>query len=158
MKIRLVIDAKMLGGVETHVMNLCEELVARSNDCKIIFVCDYPNNPLYSISNSRGLSYIACSNYRELFRVLKADKPDIIHSHGYKANIWGRIISLITSSTCISTFHSGEKPRGRLILYNFLDRWSSFFSHNICVNSSIAAKIPSHSKVIPNFVSVPTTP
>jgi glycosyltransferase involved in cell wall biosynthesis len=157
MKIRLLIDAKMFGGVETHVMNLYEALVARDIDCKIIFVCVYPSNPLHTICNSRGISYQALRTYRELLQLLKTEKPDIIHTHGYKANILGRIIGLISPAKVVATFHAGEKPVGRLKLYNFLDRWTSFFSHNISVNSIIAANLPSHSSVIPNFVPIPST-
>lgn len=157
MKIRLLIDARMLGGIETHVMNLCEELTARRHDCKIIFIRDYPDNILYTLCETRSLSYHACRTYRELYILFSHDKPDIIHAHGYKANILGRIIGLIKHIPIVTTFHSGEKPTGRLILYNALDRWTSFISHNICVNTIIASRLPSHSTVIPNFVSIPET-
>lgn len=158
MKIRLLIDASMLGGVETHVINLCEGLTALHHDCQIIFVRDYPANVLYGICHDRGIAYQSYPTYSTLLKNLMAEKPDIIHTHGYKANIIGRLIGLISKSTIVSTFHAGEKPVGRLILYNFLDRWSGFFSHNICVNAAIASKLPSHAYLIPNFVSIPTMP
>lgn len=158
MKIRLLIDAKMLGGIETHVMSLYEELALRHNDCKIIFVCDYPNNILHTLCNKRSINYHACRTYRELYTLLSEEQPDIIHTHGYKANILGRLIGLIIKIPVISTFHSGETPIGRLVLYDFIDRWSSYISHNICVNSSISANLPSRSTVIPNFVSIPKSP
>lgn len=155
MKIRLLIDARLPGGVETHVMNLCEGLVASGHECMVIFVCDYADSPLYGMCRSRGIAYLACQSYRELVNFFYTDKPDIIHTHGYKANISGRLIGLVFKSQVISTFHSGEPPVGRLILYNWLDRWSSFFSRNIAVNAAIAAKLPSKALVIPNFVDVP---
>ncbi len=154
MKIRLLIDANKLGGIESHVMNLCEGLNARNHDCKIIFVRDYPNNILYDVCRNRGLPYHANHTLKTLFQYLSKDKPDIIHTHGYKANILGRIIGLLSGTKIVSTYHSGEKPTGRLILYDFIDRWSSFFSRNICVTAGIASRLPSRSKQIPNFVNV----
>lgn len=158
MNIRLLIDAKMLGGVETHIINLCMELSARQHDCSIIFVQDYPNNVLYTLCDQNLIRYQACKSYKELYALILREKPDIIHTHGYKANIVGRGLGLITKTPVVTTFHTGEKPVGRLILYNFLDRWSSFISHNISVNEPIASKLPFHSKIIPNFVAIPEAP
>ena len=155
MKIRLLIDSNHLGGVETHVMNLCEELTRRHHDCHLIFVCDYKNNLLYPLCEEHKISYSSCSSYRMLLSVVVKEKPDIIHAHGYKANILARLIGMITRIPVITTFHAGEKPKGRLILYNFLDRWTSFLSNNICINSAIAKRLPAKSIIIPNFVTPP---
>lgn len=155
MKIRLLIDARLLGGVETHVIKLCKELSARQYDCSIVFVRYYPNNVLYTLCEQHTIPFHVCKSYKELFSLIRSEKPDIIHSHGYKGNIVGRIIGLITRIPIVSTFHSGEKPVGRLVLYNFLDRWTSFISNNISVNKPIQSKLPFSSKVIPNFVTIP---
>lgn len=157
MKIRILIDARSPGGIETHVMNLCEGL-ARHHDCMIVFVRYYPSSSLYTMCQSRGISYKTFLSYKELFNFFWNDKPDIIHTHGYKANIVGRLIGLVSRAKVVSTFHSGEKPAGRLILYNWLDRWTSFFSRNIAVNSAIADSIPARTQVIPNFVDIPAIP
>lgn len=158
MKIRLLIDAKQIGGVETHVMNLCEDLVRRHHDCKIIFVCNYPNNILYAMCDKKGLKYSTCRSFKELVTTLKKDRPDVIHAHGYKANIYARLLGMVYKIPVVTTFHAGEKHLGRLRLYNFLDRWSSFLSTNIAVNTDIAKKLPSHATTIANFVSMPEKP
>ncbi|MFA6303025.1 MAG: glycosyltransferase family 4 protein [Legionella sp.] len=158
MKIRILLDAKQIGGVETHVMNLCEDLVRHHHDCKIIFVCNYPNNILYALCDKKGLKYTACHSFKELVTALIKDRPDVIHTHGYKANIYARFIGRLYKIPVVTTFHAGEKPVGRLKLYNFLDRWSSFLSTNIAVNTEIAKKLPSPATTIPNFVTMPELP
>lgn len=155
MDIKIVIDARLLGGVEIHVLNLCEELIKRGHHCSIIFIRHYPNNILYTLCDKRALTYQVCHSYKELYDVLAKGSTDIIHTHGYKANFLGRLIGLVKRIPVVSTFHSGEKPTGRLILYNALDRWSSFMSYNISVNSVIASKLPFKSIVLPNFVTIP---
>ncbi|KTD04753.1 glycosyltransferase family 4 protein [Fluoribacter gormanii] len=158
MKIRLLVDSKHIGGVETHVINLCDELTRRNHDCSIIFVCDYPNNVLYTLCEKKNIRYHGCKSYRALFRLLLKEQPDVIHAHGYKANILARLFGIFNKASIVTTFHAGEKPIGRLILYNFLDRWTSFLSKNICINSEIAKHLPSKAKIIPNFVDVPEHP
>ena len=110
MKIRLLLDSHSLGGVETHVMNLCEELTNRERDCKIVFVCHYPNNILYSLCEQRSISYLSCNSFKELYDLLGQNKADIIHAHGYKANLFARIIGLAHKIPVVTTFHTGEKP------------------------------------------------
>jgi glycosyltransferase involved in cell wall biosynthesis len=158
MKIRLLVDAKTLGGIETHILNLCAGLISRQHDCKIVFVCAYPNNPLYGLCQARHLPFTACRTKRELFQMLRDERPNVIHTHGYKANILGRLYGLLTRTKIIATFHSGEKLTGRLRLYLFLDRWTSFLSSNIAINAKIAQEIPSKVTIIPNFVEVPDAP
>lgn len=155
MKIRILIDAKLLGGLETHVINLYEGLVKQGHDCKIIFLRDYPNNILYTLFKERNIDYTVCNSIKEWTTLLNKDKPDIIHAHGYRANILARIYALFKKTKVVTTFHMGSKPVGRVILYNWLERYSSFLSHNISVNSHIAKTLPTHSAVIPNFVSIP---
>ncbi len=155
MNIKLLIDAKMIGGVEIHVMNLYEELSKLNHNCQIIFINHYPDNILHTLCNKRSINYHTCKSYKEVYTKLSKDKPDIIHTHGYKANIIGRLLGILLRIPIFSTFHTGEKPKGRLILYNSLDKWSSFLSHNICVNSIIASQLPFKAIIIPNFVSIP---
>lgn len=155
MKIRLLIDAQLIGGTETHLMNLCRSLILRHHDCSIIFIRDYPNNPLYAQCDARDLPYSKPKSYGDLVKMIRKEQPDIIHTHGYKANIIGRLLKLICKSKLVATYHSGEPPIGRLILYNFLDRWTSFLSHNIAINALIAAQLPSPADIIPNFVDMP---
>jgi glycosyltransferase involved in cell wall biosynthesis len=46
------------------------------------------------------LSYL-----RELFRFIKKNQINIIHSHGKGAGIYGRLISMLSQISCVHTFH-----------------------------------------------------
>ena len=156
MKIIVLLDSKLIGGIETHAINLCAKLATEGHNCCLVFVRPYPNNVLYDLCKKQGVDFITPKTYKELISYLIKEKPDIIHAHGYKANLLARCIGIISPAAIVTTFHSGEKPVGRLILYNFLDRWSSFLSKNICVNSLIAQTLPFNATVIPNFVEMPS--
>src|SRR3989338_75710 len=106
MKIRLLIDAKLIGGTETHVMNLCQGILAHKHDCKIIFIRDYPNSPLYTQCHTRKIPYTQSKRYKDLIKLLRIEQPDIIHSHGYKANIISRILIPFISSNRVATYHA----------------------------------------------------
>lgn len=136
-------------------MNLCHALITHQHDCSIIFIRDYPDNPLYAQCDARNLPYSKPKCYSDLIKLIQKEKPDIIHTHGYKANIIGRMLKLICTSKLIATYHSGEPPVGRLIVYNFIDKWTSFLSHNIAINAQIASKLPRLADIIPNFVDMP---
>jgi glycosyltransferase involved in cell wall biosynthesis len=158
MKIRILIDAKILGGVEKHAITLCAGLSARQHDCKLLFVRSYLHNPLYQVCEHYGVAYQVFVTYFNLVRNLILDKPDILHTHGYKANLLGRLLGLILKTKIITTFHAGEKPVGRVKVYDLLDRWSAFLSANIAVNDIIAANVHGPVTIIPNFVEVPSQP
>lgn len=155
MKIRLLLDSRGLGGIETHVINLCAQLIANGHDCCLVFVRPYPDNILYSLCEHKSIPYLTPQTYKALFFLLTKQPADIIHAHGYKANLVARMLGLITKTAIVTTFHSGEKFTGRQRLYNFLDRWTSGLSNNIGVNSRITKSLPFNSKVIPNFVDIP---
>lgn len=156
LKIRLLLDANKTGGIETHVMNACRALIELQQDCRILFVRDYPDNPLYALCKTQHLPFSAAKTYAELIRLLQEDKPDIIHTHGYKATILSRLFKpFLPPCTLVTTYHAGEPVSGRLRLYKTLDYKSSFLSHNIAVNEAIARELPAQSTVIPNFVAMP---
>lgn len=75
----------------------------------------------------------------------------IIHTHGYKAGVLARLISLSTNTPVVSTYHNGDPGKGKVRLYNMLDRATSFLSTNIAVNDLISLSLK-NCTVISNFV------
>ncbi|GAL11046.1 glycosyltransferase SypH [Vibrio astriarenae] len=84
---------------------------------------------------------------------LSALSTKVIHAHGYKANLVSKLSSGTTRQ--VSTFHSGETPKGLVRLYDIFDRFSAFLSaHNFTVSQAISDKIPTQTHVLNNFISV----
>lgn len=159
MKICIFIDSQGMGGIESHIIELVQGLMEHTqHEIDLMFWHSYNAahpitiqlNLLYS--NDSRLHYIdAHRSIKEFIRYCAIHKP-IIHTHGYKAGIIARIVGAFTRTAIVSTFHNGDPGKGKLRLYNLLDRLTSFLSLNIAVNELISA--PLHRcQVISNFVS-----
>src|SRR3989338_3917466 len=98
MKIRLLIDAKLIGGTETHVMNLCQGLIAHKHDCKIIFI------PF--ISSNRVATY-------------HAGEPAIGRLILY--NCLDRWTSILSNNIAVNTQIAKQLPSPAEIIPNFVD-------------------------------------
>lgn len=67
--------------------------------------------------------------YRELVRLLRSIKPDLVHTHSSKAGIIGRIAAAKLKIPCVHTihgasFHFGQHPLA-FHIYKQLERWAA---------------------------------
>jgi glycosyltransferase involved in cell wall biosynthesis len=65
-------------------------------------------------------------------RIVERDRPAIIHSHGYRANIIAKALRLMGAFPgvrVISTQHGWVSATPALRVYNTIDRWTTFLSH-----------------------------
>jgi glycosyltransferase involved in cell wall biosynthesis len=78
------------------------------------------------------------SNIVEVYRLLKREKFDLIHTHGYRADVIGVILCKLTGLPIISTCHGFISNDRNLKIYNTLDRFSlRFFNKIITVSDPI---------------------
>ncbi len=100
MKIVQIITLSDLGGAQSVVVELSNELSKRGHD---VIVMSKPNGPMWNLLNS-NITRIPCNSLcREIHpirdlksflfirKVLKNYKPDIIHLHSSKAGVLGRL-------------------------------------------------------------------
>lgn len=166
-EIWLLIDTLHFGGIETHVRELAAGLNAFKQPVRVVVLQKYTQPQLLPQSLQQlGLPCIFLSELfpgdsdrhvvAQLYRAVRQYHPQVLHAHGYKASICSRIIKLLTGVRQISTYHAGETPRGKVWLYDWLDRYTSLFSTQaISVSSAIAAKLPVKSITMNNFITQP---
>lgn len=160
-EIWLVLDSRDVGGIESHILQLAQGLKQFQHSVRVIFLCQYEQvHPLTFALNNANISYrFLGGSLRDLLRYTRQHNPKIIHSHGYKAAIYSRLlrISLLSSHQeirFINTFHAGEIGKGKLALYDIIDRWSARLSHhNFSVSELINQRIPSQTTVLNNFIN-----
>ncbi len=156
LNIALLLDSRNYGGIETHVANLAKGLDKLGHNVQIILLNNYGEHPVFeSELFLRSRLVKLDGRVITLFKLLKGSNINLVHTHGYKAGILGRIIGKLTSSTVVSTFHAGEAGNLKLKFYQWLDCLTSNLSTCICVSEQIKESAHISAEVIENFVILP---
>ena len=156
LEIALLLDSKDYGGIETHVANLAKGLHKSGHSVKIILLNNYGEHPVFESEHFLRSKLIKLDGgLKSLFKFLKKSDINLVHTHGYKAGIIGRITCKLTNKAVVSTFHSGEKGNIKMRLYCWLDRLTARFSPCICVSEQIKKSANLNAQVIENFVELP---
>lgn len=156
----LLLDSSGAGGIESHVAELAAGLAEAGETARVLFLRNHGPHPLRQRLDSEGIPHEnLAGGFRDVVRRLRASAvPVLLHTHGYKANLFGRAAAMLTGTPVIATYHAGEKPPGMLAWYDRADRWTSFLGGRIAVSRPILARLPFGGDLIPNFVAVPPAP
>ena len=154
----ILLDSSLLGGIETHVLHLAKALKQSGWPAEIWFYRQYPDpHPLEAALKANQLSFhFLQGSFWHLVSELRKSKPQVLHTHGYKAGIMGRLASRFSQTPVISTFHNGDPGEGIVKLYTWLDRITSALSKNIAVSAEIAERFNRPILQINNFIDVPS--
>ena len=152
--IALLLDSRRPGGIESHVLALARGLLQRGQPVEVVFLADHGPHPLRDALTAGGIpNHSLNGRVVGLWRYLRRRRPALVHTHGYKAGILGRLLARLCRLPCISTCHAGETPRGALAWYDRLDRLSAPLADRVlAVSPAIAAKVPGPVIVQDNFI------
>ena len=155
--IALLLDSKDYGGIETHVANLAKGLHSSGHTVQIILLNNYGEHPVFESEEFlRSILIKLDGSLTALFTLLKESNIHLVHTHGYKAGIIGRLTCKLAKKSVVSTFHSGEKGNIKLRLYAWIDRITAHSFPCICVSEQIKQSANLSADVIENFVVLPT--
>ena len=157
LRVWLLLDTRASGGIETHVGTLAAGLRDAGHKSEVLFWADHGPHPLRGRLDAGALPWRALTGSAPaLVGALRGpDGPDILHTHGYKAGILGRLAARMAGVPVVSTFHAGEPGRGRVRLYNALDRMTASLADCIAVSEPIRSGLPRSATLIENFVAQP---
>jgi glycosyltransferase involved in cell wall biosynthesis len=154
-----LIDSSSVGGAERHVAQVVQALSERGIRAEAVLYRDYGNNAWLRQLAQAGVPHrVLGGSFAALMRSVAQDRPAILHTHGYKAGILGRPAALLNGIPLVSTFHTGERSRGKLLLYELADEWTSFAGARVAVSKPIQSRLPYRSTLIDNFVRVDSKP
>ncbi|MFQ6103735.1 MAG: glycosyltransferase family 4 protein [Candidatus Glassbacteria bacterium] len=147
MRVLHVIDSSKRGGGQTHVRGLLLELSRLGFELHLAVPTD--GNVFDGLEASgiivhqAGISkFHAAHSLRELVRILRQVRPDILHLHGSVAGVWGRLAStFVRDVSVVYTYHGVHYLRYRVFprthLFYLADRALSRLSERvICVSDS----------------------
>ena len=156
LKLAILLDSKGYGGIETHVANLAKGLHKSGHKVQIILLNNYGKHPVFESDKMLNSLLLKLNgDITSLFTLLKESDITLVHTHGYKAGIIGRITCMLLHKAVVSTFHSGEKGNLKMRFYRWLDSITARLSLCICVSEEIKKSSKLRAEVIENFVELP---
>jgi glycosyltransferase involved in cell wall biosynthesis len=156
----LLLDSSRVGGVETHVATLARGLAAAAVPVEVVFLDDHGPHPMKTALDAAGIPHRTLHGWRDLVARMRRDKPALVHTHGYKAGVLGRLAGWCLEVPMVSTYHAGEPGVGRVRLYNTIDRGTAWLAEPIAVSEAIRRTLPSPAAatLIENFVELAPRP
>ncbi|MBQ4863529.1 glycosyltransferase family 4 protein [Pseudoalteromonas sp. MMG013] len=153
----LFVDSSIFGGIESHLVELAKLLQRKGVICKVLFYQNHDNQLFYNKLESNNIQFEflngSISSLKSAFASFSNDT--VVHTHGYKAGILGRLMCKYLKVRCISTYHAGETGQGMVRLYNILDKLTARLSINFAVSKRIKNQLK-EAEVLDNFIE--TTP
>src|ERR1043165_5188461 len=119
-------------GAENMLLNLCasQEKAGCENSLLLFYNVHVPNVEFYERARRRGLSVrmVHCKGradwraVRQIEEYIQEDSADLVHTHGYKADLYGFLAAWRSSKPVVATCHNWVAGTAALGIYNHLDR------------------------------------
>ncbi len=129
MKIMQIIGGSEAGGSRSHLITLCKELLNKEIEVEIICFTDdiiaktaRENDIPVKIFPMKSILDLRVIN--QLNKYIKISMPDLIHTHGFRANFIGRMANIGDDTPIITTVHSS-------MYYDYSNRAKKLFYHRI---------------------------
>lgn len=152
----VMLDSSGIGGIETHVTSLVIALRKRALNVEIVLMGRHGVHPLSDTWAKTDIPVrIIEGGVSGLISALREARPLLVHTHGYKAGIFGKGLCKLLQIPVVSTYHAGEPGTGKVRFYNSLDFAMARLAPHIAVSPPIAKRAGDRATLIPNFVDVP---
>lgn len=155
-KILHVLRSKKFSGAENVAINIISNL---SGEYNMYYVS--PEGPIKNTLAERNINYIPMKNLSllNLFKVVKDNKPDIIHAHDFTATILSAMVSFNTP--VVSQIHQYPNWLNKICIRSILFlivsiKVSQFIVVTPAINNSLIFKkfLKRKTKVIENMVDL----
>lgn len=145
MKLIHTLSAFDVFGPEKTVLNECEALARDGWDAEIVNFWNTEETPLAAKAAARGIPYTCivsegkfdASAIRALQRRIQNQGMPLVHSHGYKADLYSLIAARKAGAPVVTTVHGWTSENFKVRLYEKLQAalWR-FFDRVYCVSES----------------------
>lgn len=119
-------------GAENMLLNLCasQEKAGCQNSLLLFYNVHTPNVEFYERARRHGISVrmVHCKGradwraVRQIEEYIREDVVDVVHTHGYKADLYGFLAAWRSNKPVVATCHNWVGGTTALGIYNHLDR------------------------------------
>ncbi|MGZ4898091.1 MAG: glycosyltransferase family 4 protein [Candidatus Angelobacter sp.] len=139
-------------GAENMLLNLCasQEKAGCQNSLLLFYNVHAPNVEFYERARRRGLSVrmVHCQGradwraVRQIEEYVQEDGIDLLHTHGYKADLYGYVAARRSRKPVVATCHNWVGGTAALGIYNHLDRMAlKRFNALAAVSDAVAQRL-----------------
>jgi glycosyltransferase involved in cell wall biosynthesis len=160
-------------GAENMLLNLCasQQNAGCENSLMIFYNVHAPNVAFYERARRRGLNVhmVHCQGradwraVRQIEECIQEDGIELLHTHGYKADLYGYVSARRSGKPIVATCHNWVGGTAALGIYNHLDRMAlKRFQGLAAVSDSVAQRLldsgvpPKKIRTIANGIDVQT--
>ncbi|HEY2912360.1 MAG TPA: glycosyltransferase family 4 protein [Candidatus Angelobacter sp.] len=152
MKVLQLISSGGYYGAENMLLNLCasQQKAGCQNSLMIFYNVHAPNVEFYERARRRGLSVrmVHCQGradwraVRQIEECIQEDGIQLLHTHGYKADLYGYVAARRSGKPIVATCHNWVGGTAALGIYNRLDRMALKRFHGLAaVSDSVAQRL-----------------
>ena len=152
MKVLQLISSGGYYGAENMLLNLCasQETAGCQNSLVLFYNVHAPNVEFYERARRRGLSVrmVHCQGradwraVQQIEEYIQEDEIDLLHTHGYKADLYGYMAARRSRKPIVATCHNWVGGTAALGIYNRLDRMALKRFHGLAaVSDSVAQRL-----------------
>ena len=152
MKVLQLISSSGYYGAENMLLNLCasQEKTGCQNSLLLFYNVHVPNVEFYERARRRGLSVrmVHCKGradwraVRQIEEYIQEDGIDLVHTHGYKADLYGYLAAWRSGKPVVATCHNWVGGTAALGIYNYLDRMAlKKFNALAAVSDAVAQRL-----------------
>ena len=139
-------------GAENMLLNLCasQQKAGCQNSLMLFYNVHAPNVEFYERARRRGLSVrmVHCQGradwraIRQIEDCIQEDGIELLHTHGYKADLYGYVAARRSGKPIVATCHNWVGGTAALGIYNHLDRMALKRFHGLAaVSDSVAQRL-----------------
>lgn len=160
MKLVFVVTKLRDGGAQAQACDLASGLVEMGVRCQIAALQPSPwhedHQSVDTVILSRSMGDRALPGaIRNLFALCRRERPDLVHSHGEKADFAARIVCRLLGIPHVVTIHTLRPWHWRRRLGMFLERRMAFLTRQyIAVSSAVAGMLSQEVGVPPDRIRV----
>nr|MBI3613030.1 glycosyltransferase [Nitrospirota bacterium] len=143
-----LVASTAMGGAEKVILSIAGAIDRTAFDCRYCLFVDLRRPPpeLYEMlrSGKNELSTveirrpIEAGQLRQLFAVVRKNRPQVLHTHGYRSDFFGLIVARWMGIPTVSTVHGWTSATPRLRAYEACHRkYLRYFDKVITVSQAI---------------------